>query len=154
MARSKKSAPGSKAAKPAKRVVAAVASEGEFGDTEIGCMLDADHCPIKSRGHECDGTTEVHACSHSNCKRGKKLNTCNEMQKLMLGTGLYKLMGVCIAHRARSRKSMQQPERAERNRRNMHKNVNPRNNPHNNKKPRDKGAVRAYKFAQDIRKLE
>jgi hypothetical protein len=117
-------------------------------------MLELHDCPIKSRGDACDGTAKVHACSHSNCKRGKKLNTCNEMQKLMLGTGLYKLMGTCIAHRTASRESNQQPERAKRHREYMRENGNPRNNPRNNKKPKHKEAVRAYKFAQDIRKLE
>jgi hypothetical protein len=67
MARSKKSAHGSKAAKAAKaakRVVAAVASEGEFGDTEDGDASDAMHelcMELKAEINEEDGKTVLKA---------------------------------------------------------------------------------------------
>jgi hypothetical protein len=118
--------------------------------SEIGCMLEVDHCPIKSRGDKCDGTAKVHACSDGNCKRNKKMHTCNDMQKLMLGTGLYQAMKTCIPHRGVSMKLKQQPERAKRNRRNMREKGNPRNN----KKPEHKEAVRASKRRAKIRELQ
>ena len=152
MARSKKSAHGSKAAKAAKRVVATKTTD--VIASEIGCMLEHHDCPIKSRGDACDGTTKVHACSNSNCKRGKTMYTCNEMQKLMLGSDRYKLMKTCIVHRMATLKSKREPERAKRHRDNMRENVAPRNNLLNNKKPGRKNAVRASERRKKIRELD
>ena len=113
-------------------------------EMDIRCMLEPIDCPIKRDGHVCDGTTEVHACSSSNCKRVKKLYTCNEMQKFMLGTGSYKAMKTCITHRTAVTKSQKQPDRPEKNRCNMRENVNRRNNPRNNKGPRMQYVPRSF----------
>jgi hypothetical protein len=48
---------------------------------------------------------------------------------------------------------MQQPDRAEKNRRNMRENVNPRNSPRNNKMPGHKDAVRVSQNLAIIREL-